>query len=248
VAAEQCPDCRGPWFAAAEVDRRGNAGDLHLQAPCEPEGRADEEARAAAHEWLGRLASGLPALPNLLPRSTLTLTLLYGLLALVLITLSVFGYLGPGVAPAIGIVFALAQFTLGPWSLDLSLRCLYQFRWLSSEEVPEHLRDFVARVCADERMRFPSIGPGPGAAVRLRPPAARIGLRPEGRSSTSRPKSPATPTRSASEGCGAGLAGASGWCGTALPPAGTSPLFEPRRRRCPFVSWHFPSGPLPFCA
>jgi Zn-dependent protease with chaperone function/Zn-finger nucleic acid-binding protein len=156
--AEQCPGCRGLWFTAREVRRLGNAGGLHLEAPEEPEGEADEDTRAAAHERLERLAAGLLALPNLVLRSTLTLALLYGLLTLVLITVSVFGYLSTNVALIIGVSFALVQFTLGPWILDLCLRWLYRFRWLPPEQLPEHLREFVARVCAEQRMRFPSVG------------------------------------------------------------------------------------------
>jgi Zn-dependent protease with chaperone function len=156
--AEQCPNCRGLWFEVDEVQRLGNAGDLHLEAPEEPTPETDEEKRAAAHERLQRLASGLLALPNLVLRSTLTLVLLYGLLSLVLITLSVLGYLSTNVALIIGMVFALAQFTLGPWILDLCLRWLYRFRWLNPIEMPDHLREFVARVCGEEHMRFPSVG------------------------------------------------------------------------------------------
>jgi Zn-dependent protease with chaperone function len=156
--AEQCPECRGLWFTAREVRQLGKADGLHLEAAEEPAAQADEEVRAAAQERLQRLAAGLLALPNLILRSTFTLVLLYGLLSGVLITFSVLGYLSPNIALIIGITFALIQFTLGPWILDLSLRWLYSFRWLRQEEIPEHLRAFVARVCEEHRMRFPRIG------------------------------------------------------------------------------------------
>jgi Zn-dependent protease with chaperone function/Zn-finger nucleic acid-binding protein len=158
VHAEQCPDCRGYWFEADEVRRLSGSGGLRLEAPEEPEPEADPHARASAQERLQGLAAGLLALPNLILRSTLTLGLLYGLLILVLITVSVFGKVSPNVVLVIGVVFALIQFSLGPWILDLSLRWLYKFRWARPEELPEHLRDFVSRVCAEQRMRFPSFG------------------------------------------------------------------------------------------
>src|SRR5262249_43238858 len=73
-------------------------------------------------------------------------------------TLVQFRVFGPGLALTIGVVFALFQFTLGPWLMDLSLRWVYSFSWLRPEQLPEHLREFVKRVCAEQRMKFPSFG------------------------------------------------------------------------------------------
>lgn len=154
---EQCPCCRGLWLTAAEVRQLNHAGTLHLEVSEEHDPTV-EEARSAVQERLQQLASGLLALPNLALRSTFTLALLYGLLTLILITLSVMGVLSPHMALILGVSIALLQFLLAPWVLDLCLRWLYRFRWLSQEEIPEHLRTFIARVCAEQRMRFPSIG------------------------------------------------------------------------------------------
>lgn len=158
VHGEQCPACRGMWFQATEVKRLGSAGGFELEIPDEASGQADETTRAAAHERLNLLASGLLALPNLFLRSTLTLVLLYSLLTLVLITCSLLGYLSTTWALIAGIGFGLVQFTLGPWILDLCLRCLYRFQWRSPEQLPDHLRAFIARVCGEHNLRFPSVG------------------------------------------------------------------------------------------
>jgi Zn-dependent protease with chaperone function len=104
------------------------------------------------------LAAGLLALPNLFLRSLFTLTLLYGLLGLLLLTIVQFGYLGPGLAVGIGAAIVLLQFILGPWIMDLSLRFLYRMRWVKPDDLPEHLELFVDRVCREQRMRFPSFG------------------------------------------------------------------------------------------
>jgi Zn-dependent protease with chaperone function len=160
VPAERCPSCGGLWFDGRSVRRLGQCDDMDLDLP-EEETETDADAQATAHERHHALAAGLLALPNLVLRSGLTLVFLYGLVALVLITLSLFGVLGPHghwVALAIGVAFAVFQFTCGPWLMDLSLRWLYKFRWLEPEEMPEHLHAFVERVCAEQRMRFPSVG------------------------------------------------------------------------------------------
>jgi Zn-dependent protease with chaperone function len=156
--AESCPDCGGLWFEAQEVRRVVGAGDLKLEMPVEPPPEVDPEAQARAHERMHGLAVGLLALPNLFLRSVLTLAFLYGLVALVLITLSLLGYLDAAGALAIGIVIALLQFALGPFLMDLGMTWLYKFRWLKPEEMPGHLREFVAGVCNQHKMRFPSFG------------------------------------------------------------------------------------------
>jgi Zn-dependent protease with chaperone function len=97
-------------------------------------------------------------LPNLFLRSTLTLALLFGVLTLVLITLVQLRYLGPGLALAIGVGIAVVQFILSPYILDLFLGWLSSCRWVKPEELPEHLRLFVQRVTAEQKIRFPHFG------------------------------------------------------------------------------------------
>jgi Zn-dependent protease with chaperone function len=157
VRVGSCPSCGGLWFEAGEVERMIRSGDLR-KAQEEPAAEPDPQAREAAHERMRDLAAGMLALPNLVLRSTLTLVLLYGLLALLLIALVEFGYLGLNLALVIAVAFAVVQFTLGPWFMDMSLRWLYAFDWVKPTELPEHLRQFVERVCAEQRMKFPSFG------------------------------------------------------------------------------------------
>jgi Zn-dependent protease with chaperone function len=163
AVVEQCPECGGFWFAADQLQRAVASGPgMELQlAPAaadEPPAETDVHAQARAQERHHALAMGLLALPNLFLRSAMVLFLLYGLLTLVLITLVQVHVVGPVVALIIGLAFAALQFTLGPWLMDLSLRWLYDFRWVQPGELPEHLRQFVARVCEGQRMRFPSFG------------------------------------------------------------------------------------------
>jgi Zn-dependent protease with chaperone function len=162
AAVEQCPQCGGLWFAADQLQKAVSAGpSMEVQlAPAadEPLAETDVHAQARTQERHHALAMGLLALPNLFLRSAMVLFLLYGLLTLVLITLVQVHLIGPVVALVLGVGFAGLQFTLGPWLMDLSLRWLYDFRWVQPDELPEHLRRFVARVCEEQRMRFPSFG------------------------------------------------------------------------------------------
>ncbi len=160
AAVEQCPTCGGLWMAAGELERALGGAQLDLPAAGhdEPAPEVDERVRDKAHGRLQDLAAGLLALPNLLLRSVLTLTLLYGLLVLALITAVEFGGLNETLALVIGVAIAIFQFTFGPWIMDLSLRWVYKFRWVQPDELPEHLEAFVERVCKQEGLKFPSFG------------------------------------------------------------------------------------------
>jgi Zn-dependent protease with chaperone function len=159
---EECPQCGGFWFDAQELQRAMQSRPgLKQQPPApadEPPPEADEQARAAAHERLRDLSMGLLALPNLFLRSVFTLGILYGLLGLLLISLVMFGYLDGTVALVLGIAIAAVQFLVGPWIMDLSLRWVYAFDWVEPDQLPPHLRSFIERVCAENKMKFPHVG------------------------------------------------------------------------------------------
>jgi Zn-dependent protease with chaperone function len=161
---EQCPTCGGLWMSARELERAvGASGGLDLDLP-EPAAHqelvaeTDIAVRDRAHGRLQDLATGLLALPNLLLRSVLTLGLLYALLVLALISAVEFGHASPTLVLIIGVSFAVLQFVLGPWIMDLSLSWVYKFRWVQPDELPEHLQAFVERVCKEERLKFPRFG------------------------------------------------------------------------------------------
>jgi Zn-dependent protease with chaperone function/Zn-finger nucleic acid-binding protein len=168
ATVEQCPQCGGLWFEASELEHAVQSGptrlDLELPAESapidEPVAESDPEARDKAHERLRDVAAGLLALPNLFLRSLFLLSMLYGMVALVLITLVEFrgDLLSPTTALIIGVVVAVLQFLLGPWIMDLSLRWFYKFSWVTPNELPEHLRRFVERVCEENKLRFPHFG------------------------------------------------------------------------------------------
>ena len=97
-------------------------------------------------------------LPNLAIRSAGVLVLLYGLLGLILITLAQFNVISAGLAVAIGVGIIILQFVFGPWVMDLSLRWIYKFSWVSVDQLPDHLRDFVTRVAGEQNMKVPWFG------------------------------------------------------------------------------------------
>jgi Zn-dependent protease with chaperone function len=101
---------------------------------------------------------GALAMPNLYLISIFTVFLLYAVLTLAFVTVVELGYLDKDFALVIGIVFAIIQFTLGPWIMDLTLRWLYTISWVGAQDLPDHLQTFVNRVCLDNRMQFPSFG------------------------------------------------------------------------------------------
>src|SRR5262249_2928381 len=161
VKADRCAACGGLWFDSSEVQRVAASGvNIEVPEPEPEEIQSDPEARAAAQERHQGLAAGLLALPNLFLRSAFTMVLLYGLLGAVLIAVSLgsHGRFPPYLALIVGVAFAVVQFTVGPWIMDLCLMFLYKHRWVKPDELPEHLQNFVQRVCDENKMRFPSFG------------------------------------------------------------------------------------------
>jgi Zn-dependent protease with chaperone function/Zn-finger nucleic acid-binding protein len=173
---ERCSRCQGLWFEQGELKRfleledaaqpldadrlerppsRSADPDEHVAtSETEPAGERDERV----HQRLSAVAAGMLPLPNLFVRSAGVLILLYALLMAVLIAAVEVGYLPAGGAVAIGVAIIVIQFAFGPWLMDLSLRWLYDFAWVAPQQLPDHLRQFVERVTAQEGMRFPSFG------------------------------------------------------------------------------------------
>jgi heat shock protein HtpX len=100
----------------------------------------------------------LTSLPSLAFRSSMTIFFLYSLLTLVLITFAEFTGMAPGTALLIGFVVLVIHFLLGPWLMDFFLNWFYKIKWKNLEEFPEHLRQFVTRVCQEKRMEVPRFG------------------------------------------------------------------------------------------
>jgi Zn-dependent protease with chaperone function/Zn-finger nucleic acid-binding protein len=170
LKVDRCPGCEGYWFDAGELQKAIHA-DRHAfeldsrawtSADIEPdalaEGAAESALDSGAALRMRDLASGMLPLPNLWIRSAGVLVLLYGILGLVLVALAELRMIPAGVAVGIGVGIILLQFVLGPWLMDLALRWIYKFSWVSMEVLPDHLREFVMRVAAEHNMKVPRFG------------------------------------------------------------------------------------------
>src|SRR5262249_36777420 len=103
---EECPACGGFWFDHDQLQR---AMQLAADPSSDPGAESDPATQEAARERLRQVAAGVLALPNLLFRSVVTLGILYGILALVLITVGVFTNAPPEWLVAAGVVIAALQ-------------------------------------------------------------------------------------------------------------------------------------------
>src|SRR5262245_10713472 len=172
LQVDRCPECEGYWFDAGELQEAVEADRAAFQIEADDWERldgadsltdpivdsADPAQDQRAHDRIRDLSSGMLPLPNLFIRSAGVLVLLYGILGLVLIALAELRLVTTGVAVAIGVGIIVLQFVFGPWLMDLCLRWIYKFSWVEPEQLPEHLREFVARVAAEQNMKFPWFG------------------------------------------------------------------------------------------
>jgi heat shock protein HtpX len=162
---DYCPRSGGLWFGASELkalletesgvrlalDPKGGAARPSVIPVTE--GKDDREARR--HD---AIAAGRLPLPNLVLRSTATLVGLYALLGAALIAAVEFGGLDLEFAVWAGVAIVVLQFLIGPFLMDMSLRWLYRMDWVAPEQLPEHLRRFVERLCGEQEIRVPRFG------------------------------------------------------------------------------------------
>jgi len=148
VVIDYCPSSGGLWFDEKELRAAlARDRDLHLEI--------DHSSLARRH---AAATAALLPLPNLLLRSTLTLAGLYAVLGAVTIAAAEFAGLGLEWAVGAALAVMALQFLIGPFIMDLSLRWLYRMRWLTPAQLPAHLRDFMERVCREQKIRLPHLG------------------------------------------------------------------------------------------
>ncbi len=170
LEVDQCPECEGIWFDAGELQRALELDRRLLDLESDPMPRlsfddpgagteaADTRRDDRARKRLRAIATGRLLLPNLFIRSASVLVLLFALLGAVLIALYELGVIPLAAVFLIPVVIVALQYALGPWMMDLTLRWLYQCRWVSPEQLPGHLNKFVRDATAAQRMRFPTFG------------------------------------------------------------------------------------------
>ena len=93
---------------------------------------------------------------GLLGVSLATLGILYGLLvAIAVVVVSIAG--GSALtAIIIAIVVLIVQFLIAPWLTDLTQKWFYKTQF--GYEVPDYLREFIEKVCAENKIKYPKIG------------------------------------------------------------------------------------------
>lgn len=166
LTLDLCPACKGLWFDDGELktalelgkkfrlqiarDTRGN-----YSANQEENRRRWQESLPAKERKLSALKAGIIGLPSLALRSAFSFLLLYGLLFLALIVVGE-ALRWPLHFPVIIAAATLfLQYLIGPWILDLSLSWFYQSRRVGLDGLPQHLREFIQRVCREKKMKIP---------------------------------------------------------------------------------------------
>lgn len=93
---------------------------------------------------------------NLLGISLITISCLYGMLAAVIILITLIT--GTPVIYGIGIsiVVLILQFLVSPFLTDLSMKWFYRARF--GYDIPEYLKNFITEVCEQNKMKYPKIG------------------------------------------------------------------------------------------
>ena len=93
---------------------------------------------------------------NLFGISLLTITCLYGILAGVVIFITLVA--GGQVLYAVlgSLIVLIIQFLISPWLTDLSMRLFYKAKFNS--EIPDYLKEFITLECQKHNVKYPKIG------------------------------------------------------------------------------------------
>ena len=145
------PSSSGIWFDSGELNKLiSYYGDTFKL-------RFDKRTLPPEEETSSK-ALPLPTIPNFFIRSAMVLVFLYGLLAFILITLTLYTGLTPLSALIIGTTVAALQFLLSPYLMDISLSWLYKMSWVEYRYLPAFLRNFIESTCEQNNMRNPRVG------------------------------------------------------------------------------------------
>ncbi|MCG2710979.1 MAG: M48 family metalloprotease [Candidatus Omnitrophica bacterium] len=146
---DYCRATQGIWLDEGEINKLPASGKTNIGINLE-KGLDD----SALQE---QTVVPMP-LPNLSLVSAMTLVFLYGLLSLVLISLVHFEVMSMSIAMILMLVFAVLQFGLSPFIMDITLRWFYRVSWVQINDLPGHLQRFAQSVCAKNNMNLPRFG------------------------------------------------------------------------------------------
>jgi len=166
VVIDYDPETQGIWLDKGELESLPGYSEGKLDISIDNGTRPDEHHEASAKDIKsGRFSEQrLLPLPNLALTSTLTIVGLWGVIGILFIILVNLGYMSKeqGLLLYIGISFI--QFLIGPFLMDLIQKYLYGINWLTLDELPEHLRIFVMKICGDNNIKTPRFGLIPDGA------------------------------------------------------------------------------------
>ena len=93
---------------------------------------------------------------NLFGISMITITCLYGILAgvIILVTLIIGGNVLYAVLASL--IILIIQFLISPWLTDLSMKWFYKAKF--NAEIPEYLQKFIEEECQKHKVKYPKIG------------------------------------------------------------------------------------------
>ncbi len=160
INISQCPDSHGLWFSRGQLKAllaREKRLQLEFTQPAKKISPG-KEMTPESKEDKATPAPPLKVLPNLLTGSLYTLGGLYGLMTLILIIAVEFGDISVSFAFKIAAFLLLIQFVFSPWIMDLSLRWLYQMKFVDLEDLPESSRHFIRKLCREKKLATPRFG------------------------------------------------------------------------------------------
>ncbi len=153
---DHCPTCGGLWFDPGELAALNKLTGKRKIPGAERMGQS--AGRAAGIAAGAGAVTGAMRLPSLALRSVMVLSILYGLVFFFFVLMVEYMQLPILAAFLFVVVFALLQFLISPFVMDLTLQWFQSMHWVGPMDLPKHLNDFISRQVGIHAIPYPKIG------------------------------------------------------------------------------------------
>ena len=171
LEVDHCESCDGLWFDPGELaqlsklsGKRKIPDEKQMEQGARRGEGFGETSAGSSGIGAGAVSAGsavgakLMSLPSLGLRSVMVLSLLYGLVFVFFVLMVEFMQAPIMLAFLFVLIFAIIQFLISPWMMDLSLRWLQGMRWAKPEELPKSLNNFILHQVNQHKISYPRMG------------------------------------------------------------------------------------------
>ena len=149
IKVEKCEKCEGLLFDQGEVSKIITKYNLDLETKEQISGRPS----VAKIRW-----TSLPKLPSLGLASIYVIGSQFLVIFVLVFLAAEYRYINTSMIIPISTGLLFLQYLLSPIIMDVTLRWFNSLEWISPNQLPKHLEEFVENLCKEEKIPFCKFG------------------------------------------------------------------------------------------